>query len=667
MIIGAAYYPEHWQEKRVLEDADLMSRAGINAVRMAEFSWAMLEKKSNQFDFEWLDRSIEIFAEKGIKTILGTPSAAPPKWIVDSFPDILKKNKLGAARGFGSRRHYCFNSPSYRDHVKRIVNKMAIHYQSNPNIIAWQIDNELGEGNTAHCYCENCLSEFKNWLFKKYNDINKLNNEWGTVFWSQVYSSWDEIILPAFASNDEGNPSSPFVHNPGLLLDFYRFSSDSAVSFLKFQADEIKKYAEQPVTHNFMCNYYHIDYYKLGKEIDFISLDNYPLNVWSKFDVMNTNMNLDLIRSIKNKRFWVMEQQSGPGGWNIISSTPEPGQLRLWTYQAISHGAEAILYFNWRACPFGTEEYWYGILDHDGVPRRRYEEIKKTVEEVQSLSFFLEKAETISEAGILLAYDNAWSFEFQPLNPDFHYYEVIQTYYQALIRNYVNVDFVLDYQNLQKYKILILPSFIILDEMLASKLAEYVLNGGYLITNFFSGTKELNNSVIKTPFPGLLKNICGIEIEDFDCLTGKKTVGINGIMGKSKASIWCDILKTEPAETIARYCEGYYKGKTAISRNHYGKGYAYYIGCNPDESGMNQLMKIIMDEANINPILPYKIDGIDIVGKKIQGKQYLMILNHNPSGVILKLNKKYESLLNKKTGEILEILPYDIDIIQQCE
>jgi beta-galactosidase len=316
------------------------------------------------------------------------------------------------------------------------------------------------------------------------------------------------------------------------------------------------------------------------------------------------------------------------------------------------------MYFNWRACPFGTEEYWYGILDHDGVPRRRYEEIKKTLEEAQSLSFFFEKSETISEVGILMAFDNAWSLEFQPLNPDFRYHEVIQTYYQAFAGNYVNVDFVFDYQNLQKYKILILPSFILLDEKLADKLSEYVLNGGYLITNFFSGTKELNNSVIKSPFPGLLKSICGIGIEDFDCLMGKKAVEINGIMGKSKALIWCDIIKTETAEIIAKYCEGYYKGKTAISRNRYGTGYVYYLGCSLDESGMNQLMKIVMDEVNINSILPYKIDGVDIVRKEIQGKQYLMVLNHNPYEVILKLNKKYESLpQHNKIGEILEIAP----------
>ena len=668
MLLGTAYYPEHWPEEQIIADAELMKKAGINVVRMAEFSWAKLESKQDHFNFSWLDRSIEILAEKGIKTILGTPSATPPKWIVDSCPDTLKKNKLGIPRGFGSRRHYCFNSPSYRNHVQRIVNKMAIHYQSNPNIIVWQVDNELGEGNTTHCYCENCLSEFKKWLLNKYENIDNLNSQWGTVFWSQIYSNWDEIILPAFASNDEGNPSSPFIHNPGLLLDYFRFSSDSAISFLKFQADEIKKYAKQPVTHNFMCNYSHIDYYQLGKEVDFVSLDNYPLNTWSRYDVVNLNMNLDMFRSIKKKNFWIMEQQSGPLGWNVISSTPEPGCLRLWTYQAIAHGAEAIVYFNWRACPFGTEEYCYGILDHDGVPRRRYEEIKNTIEESHSLSSFFEKAETVSEAGILKAYDKAWSLEFQPLNPDFRYYDIIQSYYQALAGNYVNVDFVFDHQNLRKYKILILPSYVLLDEKLAAKLTEYVQNGGCLITNFFTGTKEPSNSVIKTPFPGLIKDICGIEIEDFDCLTGKRTVEINGVMGKAKASIWCDIIKTETAETIARYSEGYYKGKTAVSRNHHGKGYVYYSGCNLDKNGMDQFMKIVMDEAAIDPILPYRIEGIDIVRKEIQGKQYLMVLNHNPSEVILKLGKKYESLLqHKEIGEIIEILPYGVDIIQQCE
>ena len=405
MYFGADYYPEHWPKERWAEDAKLMKEASINVVRVAEFAWAKLEPMEDNYDFSWLDEAIETLVNEGIEAVMGTPTATPPKWLMDKYPEIYMKDKFGQIRGFGSRRHHCYNSPVYHEYSSRIVAKMAEHYRQNPNVVAWQIDNEFGCQDTGQCYCEDCLAAFKEWLKNKYGTIEAVNVAWGTVFWSQNYQGWDEMILPGYTVCDESD-NNFHGHNPGMLLDFYRFSSDSVVNYQKLQIDEIRKVADQPITHNMMGHFPEIDYFDLGEDLDFVCWDNYPKNQWGISDYRNIAMAHDLMRGVKDKNFWVMEQQSGPCGWSVLGDTPEPGQLRLWTYQAIAHGAEAIVYFRWRTCTFGAEEYWYGILDHDGIPRRRYQEIKQTGKELQALSDWIIDSKVVSHVALIKSYDN---------------------------------------------------------------------------------------------------------------------------------------------------------------------------------------------------------------------------------------------------------------------
>ncbi|MGI6189676.1 MAG: beta-galactosidase, partial [Caldicoprobacteraceae bacterium] len=645
MYYGADYYPEHWPKERWAEDARLMKEANINVVRLAEFAWAKLEPAEGHYDFSWLDEAIDILGKEGIKAVIGTPTATPPKWLVDKYPDIYMKDRYGHVRGFGSRRHYCYNSPVYHEYTKRIVSKIAKRYGVNENVIAWQIDNEFGCQDTGQCYCENCQLAFREWLKERYGSLENLNRAWGTVFWSQTYNDWDEIILPYYTVCEDSDHRF-HGHNPGLLLDFYRFSSDSVVSYQKLQVDLIREFASQPITHNLMGHFPEIDYFKLGKDLDFVSWDNYPRNQWriDGSDFREVAMAHDLMRGVKDKGFWVMEQQSGPCGWSVMGRTPKPGQLRLWTYQAVAHGAEAIVYFRWRTCAFGAEEYWYGILDHDGIPRRRYGEVQKTGKELQAISDIIVGSRVVSETAIIKSYDNLWSHRIQPHSTGFDYNTLLMSYYKGLINNNINTDVISIDHDLDRYKVVFMPAFNLVKEDIIEKIEEYVKNGGNLVLTFRSGSRNWDNSMRTDTLPGGFRKLAGIEVEEFDSLN-QDCEGITGIMGDGTAITWCDILKPNGAGVLAVYASGYYRGSAAITVNTFGKGKVYYVGCGLDQKSLDKLIESIAGEAEVGQVLPWKTEGVEAVKKEKDGKPYIMVLNHNPVPVIVDTGGNYTDLL----------------------
>lgn len=648
MLFGVDYYPEHWPEERWPVDAEMMREANINIVRLAEFAWVKLEPAEGMFDFSWLDRAIDILAEHGIKVILGTPTATAPKWLMDKYPDMYPSDFYGIKKGFGTRRHYCPNNLHYRDYSARIISKMAEHYKDNPNIYAWQTDNEF----SAPCYCDSCRSAFHIWLEKKYGTVDKLNEEWGTIFWSQSYGSFGEVPMPLYSASDSFGQnagrgmSTPFNHNPGLLLDFFRFSSDSVVDYQDMQLGIIREFSSLPVTHNFMGHYSEIDYFKLSNNLDLVSWDNYPDNMWGKSSYKNTAMAHDLMRGLKNRKYWMMEQQSGPCGWQMLGDTPEPGQVRLWTYQSLAHGAEAVLYFRWRACTFGTEQYWYGILDHDGKGRRRYREIKEIGGELAGLSDFFANSEIRNDTAIIKSYDNFWSHRGQPHNIDFNYNGLLQAYYDALIMNNIGADVTGADCDFSKYKLVLMPAFNLMTDELLNKCEKYVKDGGTLLITFRSGTRTWNNRMTTMTQPGYFREMAGVELEEFDSLNFGRKVEVKGEFGEGAAQMWCDILECNTAKPIALYDSHYYKGKPAVTVNQFGRGRVFYVGCDLDESAMVRLMELITGMLGINPAIETKTDGLEAVKRYYNGRDYLILLNHNCYPVKAVAEGEYAELIS---------------------
>lgn len=659
MNFGAAYYPEHWPEERWPYDVRLMRRAGINTLRLGEFAWYRMEPAEGRFDFSWLDRALKVLADEGVKVILGTPTASPPKWLMNCHPDIYPVDKYGKVAGFGSRRHYCPNNPEFHDHTRKIVNAMAAHYGANPQIIGWQVDNEF----SYRCFCDNCLTEFRVWIKEKYKTIKELNKQWGTEFWSQQLDEWEDVYIPMFNPNERLDANIQGL-NPGMLLDYYRFCSDSYIKYQKIQIEIIRKYSNEPITHNLIANYGVIDYFKLGSDLDIVSLDVYPSMQWSKNPYHEISMCHDHTRGIKKKNYWVMEQQSGPCGWGVLGDTPEPGQIRLWTYQSIAHGAEAIMYFRWRACTFGTEQYWYGILDHDGVPGRRYDEIQQIGKEIQRLSGWFEGSKVSTEIALLKSYDNLWSHSIQPHNHRFDYNRLLMSYYEALVKNNLNCDIINHEDDFTMYKVVIIPAFSLVKEDVACKLDKFVNGGGVLILTFRSGIRTWNNTMTTDTLPGEFKSMVGAEVEEFDSLNWGRTVSVKGEIGEGICSMWCDVMKPLSAKGITFYDSHYYKGKAAVTKNTYGKGKVYYVGCDLDNKVLRKLMHEVIAEAGIQPALICGIDGVEAVRKEKNGRMYTILLNHNGHETNVQIEGCYTDLISDTDVNGSLILPaYGVSIL----
>ena len=389
MRIGADYYPEHWEKSRWKIDFKLMNKANIEVVRIGEFAWSLYEPQEGEFHFEWMDEALEELEKYNIKVVLCTPSATPPKWMVDKYPEILQEDVHGYVKGFGTRKHYCFNSSVYREKCHILNRKIAERYGKHPVVEGWQVDNELGWANTTRCYCSECQEKFRKWLENKYGTIDNLNKKYGTVVWSQIYNSFDEINIPKAGTCYDSCPDTQ-GQNPGLLLDYYRFSSDSVVDFTRETCKDIRAYSKYPITTNMLDAAVNsgtgIDYFKLSEELDFASWDNYIEFQWGIAEDATVSRDHALIRSYKKQPFWVMEQQAGACGWSKMGPAPTPGKLRLWTYSAVANGADTVVYFRWRSALFGLEEYWNGIIGHDGKPGRRYQEIAGIGREMKELN-----------------------------------------------------------------------------------------------------------------------------------------------------------------------------------------------------------------------------------------------------------------------------------------
>ncbi len=654
MIFGADYYPEHWDKKDWARNARLMRECNMNTVRMAEFAWKLIEPEEGVFDFSWLDEAIEALAAEGISVILGTPTAAPPKWLVNRY-DVLMRDKFGRARGFGSRRECCSNSPAYIERSRIVTEELARHYAENPNIAAWQIDNEFGCHASTRCYCPSCQKAFSRWLSKKYSGTDELNRTWGTVFWSHSFDSFDDVILPAYSSCD-ALYADQRNHNPALELDYCRFSSDSWVSFQKMQADIIRKYSDKPITHNLMGHFSDIDYRELAKDLDIVSWDCYPDNQWGGSEHEYVSMAHEIMRGVKDRSFWVMEQQSGPAGWDVFGGTPRPGQLRLWTYQALAHGCEGMMYFRFRSALFGMEQYWLGILDHDGIPRRRYYEIQGIGAELKRLSGLFEGADTLSDTLIVKSYTDAWSHSIKRHVKDFDYNGLLYDYFKANSRAGVNAKCGFADMIGPEYKAVYMPAHIIVTEREQRLLESYVSGGGTLVLTYRSGVKDENNNMLPDTVPGRLRALAGITAQEFD--STKTDVPLSGGWGTSH--IWRDMIVSEGAETVCAYDGEFYKGGAAITKNRYGKGTVWYVGCDLEDKALERLCAEVADESGITRV--EKPADTEIIRRRAaDGREYTVLLNFSASerrvradGVSVFTGKEFDGTLAPWGVEIIE-------------
>ncbi|MEX0954524.1 MAG: beta-galactosidase [Rhizobiaceae bacterium] len=525
--LGVCYYPEHWPDERWEPDARMMAEAGISHVRIGEFAWSRLEPEPGATDFGWLDRAIEVLHGHGLKIVLGTPTATPPKWLVDSMPDMLAVDSEGRPRGFGSRRHYCFSHKGYRRECARIVTVLAKRYGTHPALGAWQIDNEYGCHNTVESYSKAALAGFHDWLGRKYQSPDALNRAWGNVFWSMEYRSIEEVELPNLTVAEA---------NPSHVMDFQRYSSDQVVAFNRIQTDIIRAHSPGvPIAHNFMGRFVAFDHYAVSADLDIASWDSYPLGLLVRDtsdegnktrylgvgDPDNQAFHHDLYRAcgqVRNGeaagRWWVMEQQPGPVNWAPWNPAPFPGAVRLWAWEAFAAGAEVVSYFRWRQPSFAQEQMHEALLLPNAEPNEAYGVCKQVAGELADIGAV--SAPGRSEVALVFDYESAWAWSIQPQGRDFAYFDLVMTFYRALRRLGISVDVVPpSSEAVAGRKLVVVPGLFSGDAAFVEALAK---SGAHVLLGPRTGSKSPDFQISEGLPPGPFRTLIDIEVRRVESL-----------------------------------------------------------------------------------------------------------------------------------------------------
>ncbi|MFT4506920.1 beta-galactosidase [Caballeronia sp. 15711] len=524
MQLGVCYYPEQWPRSMWADDAKRMAELGITHVRIAEFAWSRMEPRAGEFAWEWLDEAIETLASAGLKVVLGTPTASPPKWLVDAHPDVLPVRADGVRWNFGSRRHYDISSDIYRRECVRFVTAMAERYGSNPAIVAWQTDNELGCHDTVPSYSPAALKRFHAWLQRRYESVNALNEAWGNVFWSMEYPSFDAIGLPNLTPTDA---------NPIHLLDFRRFMSDEVASFHREQVEVLRGHApDADLLHNFMGFFTTFDHYRFAEDsaIDVAAWDSYPIARTESLALPEEQkaryartahpdvsaFDHDRYRSIGRGRFWVMEQQAGPVNWALWNPVPAKGMIRLWAYEAFAHGAELVSYFRWRQCPFAQEQMHSGLnLPNNELSPGGLEVQQAAREIAASAALSGLGAPTRAATAIVFDYETQWMFEIQRHGKTFDYQMLVFDYYEALRELGLDVDIVSSKADLSSYRLVVIPSIAVIDETLVEQIEK---SSAQWVFGPRSGSKTTEFAIPPGLPPGSLQNVLPMQVLEVETL-----------------------------------------------------------------------------------------------------------------------------------------------------
>jgi beta-galactosidase len=635
MYIGVDYYPEHWPEERWAYDADRMRDAGFNVVRLAEFAWQRFEPVEGRFEFEWLDKALATLKSRGISAILGTPTAVAPVWLDRKYPETAAENNQGRRLTWGVRKANCPTSPAYRLLSERITRAMAAHYASNPAVIGWQTDNEF---DGPICYCHGCVVDFQDWLHKRHGSIEALNAAWGTHFWGHAYSAFAEI----------GAPENLDHYNPGLCLDWLRHHTWRTVRFQHEQVRVLRELCPNHfVTHNFMAfGNRDVNGFELARDLDFASVDVYP--IWSDQSIpYEAAAAGDLTRGLKRKNYWVMESTAGPCGWGAFGRDPFPGEIRKVAFQQVAHGSDNHVWFRWRACTAGREQYWHGLLGHDGKPLRRYAEAGATARDLHKLASKLAGTTVRADVAIVFDYDSRWAVRIQPGYDGNDVQQALMRYHAAAFRAGVNVDIVSAQADLSAYKAVFAPDLHVLPDALATRLCAYVENGGVLVADCRTGVKTETNLCHDRTLPGLLSAALGIEIEEYGAHSLEyPVIGKERLPGSFTSIKYNDWITPKTAASLATYDHWHLGAYPAVTRNTYGKGAGYYVGTVANEDSFyDALIAAVFAEAGVAARISPP-PGVEVSVREGDGKTIVFVLNHTDQPIEIPIADSYGDLLS---------------------
>ncbi|MBX6361402.1 MAG: beta-galactosidase [Acidobacterium ailaaui] len=645
LLTGVAWYPEQWPESRWETDLSLMEAAHIHLVRIGEFAWSRIEPQEGSYDLDWMDRAIALAAKHHIVTVIGTPTDAPPAWMTQRYPDILRVNLNGQRDEHGNRRQFSYTSPRYLAFCRKVVEQLGRRFGHNPNVIGWQIGNEF----SFDSYDRYTKKLFQQWLRDKYKTLSALNQHWTTAYWSQTYTAWEQIPL----EDTRGNP--------GLLLDHRRFVSDVWLHFENNQIDVLRAQIApwQFITTNIggLAWSDRWDHYTIAHPLDLASWDDYVGQ--GQVDPYKDGAMHDLIRGLKQKNFWVMEAQPGFVNWAPINNALDRGEVRRMAWAAVGHGADAICYWQWRSALNGQEQYHGALLGADGTPNPLYTEIQQIGEEFHRLGPELYGTTPQSEVAILHDYDSRWAIDFEPHTARYDQLQVLLDFYRPLRDQAQSVDIVPPDADLDRYKLVVAPSLNVIPDKLGQHLLRYVQHGGHLVLGPRSGMKDAFNALDVHRQPGPLVAPLGGRVEQYYALEGP--VPVSGTWGTATADIWAEALSTRDPQTrvLMRYgkSNGWLDGQPAAITRQLGQGSITYLGTLLDASAMNAAIRWMLHGSGVHPVFGPLPHGVEVCRRTRPGHTIFILINENQTPVTVPLPHPMKDLLHAGPSSARVVLP----------
>jgi beta-galactosidase len=644
-----------------------MKEAGVNLVSLGIFSWSRLEPHEGKFDFEWLDRIMDLLHDGGVSVDLATATASPPPWLSHAHPEMLPVLADGVRLWPGGRQHYCPSSPVYRDGTRRLVDALATRYAEHPALVMWHVGNEYA-CHVPACFCDVSARAFRAWLTDRYGDIEGLNRAWGTDFWSQRYSAWDEVLPPR---------RTPTWANPSQQLDFMRFSSDELLECYEIEHRILtERTPNVPVTTNFMRFFKPLDYWKWAEREDIVTDDVYqdPLDPEAG---MRAAMAGDLMRSLGHGKPWLlMEQSPNRVNWRDVNAPKAPGQMRLWSLQALARGADGVMFFQWRQSRAGAEKFHSAMVPHGPIESSpTWHEVVRLGTELKGLDA-VRGSKVPADVAIVFDWDSWWALEL-PSKPSNRIQQVAQleAYYRPLFEANVTADFARPTDDLSRYKLVIAPSLYLVSDEGAANLASYVEKGGHLLMTFFSGIADANEHIRLGGYPQPFVRVLGLQVLDWVPLGDAEKVAVqfaeggsagNGSAGGATGEIWAELLDVHGAEVMATFASSHLNGSAAVTLNRFGAGTAEYVSTHLDASALAQLVRSACQRVGVTPVMTVAA-GVEAVQRDVPGGSILFLLNHGNATVEIPVPSDAVSLNGGKamTDGKLHLEPRDVAILRR--
>jgi beta-galactosidase len=651
LYLGTAWYPEQWPEERWDTDLALMEKAGIRFCRIAEFAWSRMEPSEGHYDLDWLEHAVRAAERHHIAIVLGTPSAAPPAWLTQTYPETLKVSEEGRRDEHGNRQQFNFSNPKYRELARGMAEQMAKRFGHDPNVIGWQIDNEYA----TESYDAGTKKLFQDWVKARYGTLDNLNARWTTAYWSETYQSWDQI------------PIQTKYGNPGLLLSWKRFVSETWRSYQMNQLEVIRANAEkrQWITTNMMGWFDLYDHYTVSQDLDMASWDDYVGT--GQLDPVRNGAAHDLTRGFLRKNFWVMETQPGFVNWSPDNNALDRGGVRAMAWHDVGHGADAVSYWQWRSALNGQEEYHGTLLGADGTPVPLYSEVAQVGKEFAKAGPVLKGTGVVSQVAVLQSYDSRWAINWQRHNKAFDPEGAIIAYYGAVRALAHSVDIVSPKVDLKQYKLVVAPGLNVISDDIAKNLIDYVKGGGNLVLGQRSGMKNDDNGLSVERQPGPLAELLGGRVEQYYALD--KDVPVSGAWGSGETKVWAEQLSVKDPATkvLMTYgkSNGWLDGQPAAITRKVGKGSITYIGADLNAEQMAAAAKWMIDESGVTAPMGELPKGVDLYERQGAGKDVWILINFGDVARTVGLPGEFEDVLKGGTTKSVTLQQYEVEVLER--